>query len=211
MMKKLLNMLLTIVIVSISGYLIISNIEHVIGLRTRRYTYDFQTGAEMDSIKTTVENTKNNISKIEKLHNSYLPEEEITNVVKYLNEKVEFIESLDFWEYSKEQNIMNEVEFFNMINDNFQVGVLDVINQYHVLSKHNESLNITPILVQAMLTMTSSDSVINTLTDNYQYRSNNLENINDFKANIIMINLASRINAIYSISSLVVESGELYE
>lgn len=211
-MKKIFQAILIIIILGISGYIYISNVQHIIFLNTITYTYDFKNGNEIKSIKKSLNKIENNVEKIKNLKNSYLKDEEKNKIETGLVDSVKKIKALEFWNYDNTNNIMNQVSLFKLIQSNGQIGILSSIDQYRTLTKYNDSLDIEGFIEYSYLLLTSSDSIFTPLFENYKYSSNNtfVDTI-DLKANSIMNILLMKIKSIEYISNLVVESGDINE
>lgn len=211
-MKRNIQIGLTIIILAISSYLVISNIGHVIYLRTTSYSYNFKSGPEVESMKRSLDNIKSNIEKMDKITNSYLTEKELNGIKEDLGEKVEQINSLDFWKYTEKQNKMSQVELFKMINGNFNIAIVNTIEHYRTLSNYNENLGLDDFVENVYLLLVSSGEYVKPLMNNYQYPNKFIKADNDnYVVNAIMNNLSMRINIIEHISNLVVESGDINE
>ena len=211
-MKRNIQIGLTIIILAISSYLVISNIGHVIYLRTTSYSYNFKSGPEVESMKISLDNIKGNIEKMDKITNSYLTEKELNGIKEDLGEKVEQINSLDFWKYTEKQNKMSQVELFKMINGNFNIAIVNTIEHYRILSNYNENLGLDDFVENVYLLLVSSGEYVKPLMNNYQYPNKFIKADNDnYVVNAIMNNLSMRINIIEHISNLVVESGDINE
>ncbi|MDD2518340.1 MAG: hypothetical protein PHI05_01235 [Bacilli bacterium] len=211
-MKRNIQIGLTIIILTISSYLFISNIGHIIYLRTTSYSYNFKNGPEIESIKRSLDNIKENIKKMDKLTNSHLTEEELNGIKEDLIDKVEQIDSLDFLKAPEKENKMSQVEVFKMVNGNFTVGIISTIEQCRTLSNHKENVGLDDFIENVYLLLMSSGEYVKPLMNNYQYPNKFIKSDNDnYMINAIMNNLSMRINVIEYISNLVVESGDINE
>ncbi|MFA5603807.1 MAG: hypothetical protein WDA12_03015 [Bacilli bacterium] len=211
-MKRNIQIGLTIIIIAISSYLVISNIGHIIYLRTTTYSYNFKSGPEVESIRRSSDNIKENIEKMNNLSNSYLTDKELNSIKEDLIAKVEQIDSLDFWKYTEKQNKMSQIELLKIINGNFTIGIISTIEHYRTLSNYNQDLALDVFIENSYLLLMSSGEYVKPLMNNYQYPNKFIKTDNDdFMVNAIMNNLSMRVNIIEYISKLVVESGDINE
>lgn len=211
-MKKVVQTVLIIIILAMSGHIVISNIEHIIYLNTKTYTYNFQKDSSIISIKDSINNIEDNLEKINKLENSYLTNSELNNIKMYLAENLTKIRTLDFLSYGPDKNVMTQKELFEVMESVFKIDVVGNIEAYRTLAKNNTNLNVEQFIEYNYMLMVYADYISRPIIDNYKYQH---FNINAEKVDLTVNNFMNfaliRINAIECLSRLVLESGDISE
>lgn len=209
-MRKLFQKILIIVIFAITGHIFVINIQHIVYLETKTYTYNFKKGVEIISVKETIENIKENTDKIDKLENSYLSKEELTKIKIYFNDLYNNIVKSKVLTYSKKNNIMDQKGMYKLIEDTNNIQILGNIDVYRTIAKYNNELNIKKFIEYNYLLLVSNANISESLINNYQYSGNNIYvNVVNLGANSVMNLFLMKLNTVEYLTNLVIESGDI--
>jgi hypothetical protein len=210
-MKDKIQIILIIIIITVSGFLVVSNIEHVIHLNEKRYMYNDNGGEFTNKINKSITNIEVNISKMDKLNNSYLSAEDIKKIKEEMTTSINQIKSLNLSKYK--DTMMNEVEFYKYAQKVKDVGVLDLINQYRTIANKNSSLDNKQFTQYVLLLMLSDRDTLQSIVNNYRYENGNIdfESFDSISSLSITNTLLVKTYTLEYISNLVLESGDISE
>lgn len=211
-MKNKIQIILITIILSICSYLFICNIEHIIYLKTTTYSYDFKVNKDIENIKQSLDNTKSNILKMDRLKNSYLSINEISTIKESLQANVNLAEKTNIWKYKDKEVKMNQVGLYHFLYDTTNIGVNPIMDEYSLIAKYNKTLNKNSFADYLLNLLISDSEIWGTLRDNYLYRENhNSEYITNMEILEILSNFTMKVHTMEYISNLVLESGDISE
>ncbi len=211
-MRKIVQIILITIILSVSGHVFISNIEHIVYLNTKTYTIDFQDNASTKNIKKSIQNIEQNLYRIERLKNSYLSYEELNSIKQTLYQYLEKSKNLPFLTYDYTKNIMNETEFYEVIKSTTDYTISELVSAYKTIAKYREDLDVNDFTQNALMQLVYPDFIARDIIENYKYPTSNDYNIAvNIKPLAIINYVAIRLNTVEYISNLVLESGDVNE
>jgi hypothetical protein len=211
-MRKSIQLILIAIIVSVSGHIFVSNIEHIIYLNTKTYTYQLQDNSSHETIKTSIKNIEDNVAKMDKLSNSYLSEKELSDIKNTLNKDLEAAKKMSFLTYDSTKTTVNEVEFYKDINSTSHLGISGLMNSYATLAKYNDNLNYDEFVQTSLMQLLYLEFIAKDIRENYKYPNSNDYNISvDMRPLALINSVIVKLNTIEYISELVLESGDIHE
>jgi len=211
-MRKSIQLILIAIIASVSGHVFVSNIEHIIYLNTKTYTYHFQDNASIEDIKNSIQNIENNLVKMEELNNSYLSTKELSDIKGTINENLEIAKKMPFLTYDSPKVVLNEAEFYIDIKSTVNFGATGLINSYKTLAKYNDNLDYNNFTQNALMQLLYLDFIAKDIRENYKYPTSGDYNMSyDMKPLALINSVIVKLNTIEYISELVLESGDIHE
>ena len=211
-MRKSIQLILIAIIASVSGHVFVSNIEHIIYLNTKTYTYQLQDNSSLETIKTSIKNIEDNMAEIDKLSNSYLSEKELSDIKDTLNQNLETAKKMPFLTYDSPKVVLNEAEFYIDIKSTVNFGATGLINSYKTLAKYNDNLDYNNFTQNALMQLLYLDFIAKDIRENYKYPTSGDYNMSyDMKPLALINSVIVKLNTIEYISELVLESGDIHE
>ena len=202
--KKILD-LLTIIIIGITSFIVIININHIIYLN-KEYQYDFSDNDILEDVKKI----ENNINII-KNKNNIFDNNDYQNLINLLNSYYNKITTNSILEYDGIKKF--KLKDLNEL-DNELPGFLEILSSYKILEKYDSK----QIEYKELLSMLLSTKTFN-LTFMYNepllsYRYQFLETNNDFYTDKVtprIIEFKYRVKEFLYLTNKIIEVGEYYE
>lgn len=210
-MKKIIQNSVIIIVIMMTGFLMISNIEHIIYLKNYRFQVNYESD-DITKIKESLKVIKENTQKLDKIQNSYLTIEELTQIKTSLSESILLINDMPML---KEEGIKNlsQAQFFKFVVKNNNLQIMNIINNYRILSNYDKSLDIEMLINNMYMQLISVDTIYRKTSDNYKYMK-----LKDSDSTYYITyptyfikNMLMRVKTIEEISNITVESGEINE
>lgn len=214
--KKNIRKILAVIIILVAGYGIVSNIEHLIYVN-KTYNYDFENGVEIDSIKSSIETIKKNLSTIETMKSSSLSDEQLSSFKEYLNDVIDNSSKYEFVGYTNKHNNLKQKDLMEIMLNYEKLNYSNLIDTYNNLAVSDSSLATykKEFVEHVYYMLLSSNTIYQKLYDNYKYGNlNHFDSTLSLDANMVMESFVEKLNTIKYVSNLVVataESGEVSE
>lgn len=207
-MKKIIQIVLGVLIVSVSVYGIISNIEHIIYLNIHEYTYDFDNGYEIKQLEKTLTRLKTNIDYIEENKENILTTPEKTTAFDEMKTLYDEYLEVDFYKFDK---ILKRRDICDLTLEANKTGHLGVINVYRqAVSEDKEKVE--NFIFRYLQTMYAVDNNYRDYCYNYQYNSETLySDVLYFGAGKVMGSFVTRVLLLEEASIEFMESGDINE
>ncbi|MDD3453107.1 MAG: hypothetical protein PHN42_02360 [Bacilli bacterium] len=215
MKKENLKKIIALIIIAVTSYGIISNIESIIYVN-KIYAYNFESGIEIESIRTSLETIKDDLKTIETMKSSSLSDETLKSYKESLQTVLENASKLEFISYTNKHNKLKQKDLFEILSGYNDISVLNLVQTYKELAKTNENLNSTTkeFVEHIYFMLLSSNNIYQELYDNYKYiNANHFNETVNLNSNMIMELYVEKLNTIKYVSDLVIatESGDLSE